>query len=437
MKILAKPSLYLVPAICIFIFLLYKVLLASNYRTIDSEISKYVSQWEHEITTSLYYNKNQDLVKKLVEGLKNFPVLSYELVAEEQVLYKWPINQSHLKAQCESFVKNDLTMNGLFYGQIKSCVSNKALAKMTLSSSIFIFVILIMIALLLGVSFFPLLGYKRSLNNTIALLKRWSKQPNSAMNLEADDKITHELIALVKQGIDIRLNLTETQSELSTEREFSRIAEQVAHDIRHPAMSLKEAMLGDFDIPEEEDAVIKSSIKRILETSDSLLKPDKKNSYRLEKIKFTNVSDLMEEIVKDKKMLYKHINFEFEASNDTEALCSSAGFKRVLSNLINNSVEAIPNGSGKILCRVTNNPESCQVVITDNGQGISEEHIDSIFNEHFTIGKDSGSGVGLYHAHRKVKEWGGNINVTSQVGKGTTIELDLKKPPEETKTRSA
>ena len=70
--------------------------------------------------------------------------------------------------------------------------------------------------------------------------------------------------------------------------------------------------------------------------------------------------------------------------------------------------------------------ETCQIIISDNGKGIPSENISKIFDEYFTCGKRSGNGLGLFYANKKVKEWGGSIDVQSEVSQGTTINLTLR-----------
>ena len=62
------------------------------------------------------------------------------------------------------------------------------------------------------------------------------------------------------------------------------------------------------------------------------------------------------------------------------------------------------------------------VEVTDNGRGISPEHLPNIFRPFYTT-KGDGTGLGLSLARRIVEDHHGRIDVTSTVGKGTTSRL--------------
>ena len=422
-KLLRKPLFFVFPSFIFFIYFLYTILLSSNYEQIQFNIDAYVSHWKYEISKNIFYNKNRDLVQKLVDGLKSFPISSYEITVEDRSIYKWPHNPT--VGLCDRPIESPLTLKGLHLGKIQSCLSQKAMTRMTLFSPIFISVVLVAGTLMVGVSLFPLLGYKKTLTSTMSLLKDWSLHPENPLHMASGDKVTRELVALVKQGVDVRMSLKEVRLELETEREVSKITKQVAHDILSPATALGVAIQGDFEIPKASARLIASSIQRIVETSRDLLNPDGKNSYKGSKIRPVRIAPLIHDIVKEKEALNKDIKFIVDVPEKAEAICSPVAFKRSISNVINNSIESIPSKSGQISCQATTEKNLCRVVIKDNGRGISEKDMARIFEEGFTTGKKSGTGLGLYYVNKKVKEWGGCIRLNSQLHQGTTLEFHL------------
>jgi two-component system nitrogen regulation sensor histidine kinase NtrY len=100
--------------------------------------------------------------------------------------------------------------------------------------------------------------------------------------------------------------------------------------------------------------------------------------------------------------------------------------EQVLINLINNSIHAL-NGreqpSIKISCIVE--PERTVIVITDNGMGIEEKIMSQIFIPFYTT-KKHGSGIGLSLSKNILKKHGGNLLVSSEVGKYTTFSMVFK-----------
>lgn len=101
--------------------------------------------------------------------------------------------------------------------------------------------------------------------------------------------------------------------------------------------------------------------------------------------------------------------------------------KQVMLNLVLNAIDAMPDG-GRL--RVTtgldeaHSPGRVRMDFTDNGQGIAPENLARIFEPFFTT-KDTGSGLGLSISYELIEALGGNITVTSEVGKGSTFSLYL------------
>jgi signal transduction histidine kinase len=428
MSTIKKTLFIIIPLMILFIVLLYNLIFESIYEDHKSELKKYSSRWQNEISESIYSNKNKKYVSKIIDGLKTYPVTSYKLVVNDTELYKWVSGHHKSAENCLRPVKNVLTFNGIYFGYIQSCLSNSVLVKKALFSPLFIFVILTVILLLIASSFLPLFRYRKSLNKTINILENWNKNPGSNLDISNNDEETDKLVALVKKGIDVRLNLIELKGDLDKEKEISKIIKQVAHDIRSPIMSLNDALnSGNVEIQGElTKKVIKSTMDSIQETSESLLESERKNKYRLNNIRSAKISDLISDTLRDKQYLYRHIKFSSDIHKNSEAICSPPELKRVVSNLLSNSVEAIPNGSGEIKISVTSDEKKCLISVEDNGVGIKEDKIDRVFDENYSVGKAHGTGLGLYYAKKMLNEWGGKVELTSEFGKGTKVKLLLK-----------
>ena len=75
-----------------------------------------------------------------------------------------------------------------------------------------------------------------------------------------------------------------------------------------------------------------------------------------------------------------------------------------------------------------NSDEGVVITITDNGEGISKENQEKVFDMFFRASSSSfGTGIGLYICKEITAKMGGNINLTSELGVGTTITLFLPK----------
>jgi signal transduction histidine kinase/CheY-like chemotaxis protein len=125
-----------------------------------------------------------------------------------------------------------------------------------------------------------------------------------------------------------------------------------------------------------------------------------------------------------------------EVSEDVRNIQADAGqISQAFNNLIINAVQAMPGG-GTISIRAdnivldNNNPcalppgEYVRFVFSDKGCGIPADKLNSIFDPYFTT-KPGGSGLGLASVQSIIRKHGGQITVSSAVGKGTTFEILL------------
>ncbi len=107
-------------------------------------------------------------------------------------------------------------------------------------------------------------------------------------------------------------------------------------------------------------------------------------------------------------------------------------FQQVMVNLIRNAVEAMSDG-GVLEIGARRSEESVELYVSDTGAGISEEHVDEIFDLFYTT-KPSGTGLGLALSQRIVERHGAELKVSSEKGKGTTFVIALPIPTEGNKT---
>ncbi|MDT8389538.1 MAG: cache domain-containing protein [Lentisphaeria bacterium] len=97
---------------------------------------------------------------------------------------------------------------------------------------------------------------------------------------------------------------------------------------------------------------------------------------------------------------------------------------QVISNLIINAKQAMPDG-GKVILRAENEEEKwVKITLTDQGSGIPEEIREKIFDPYFST-KADGSGLGLASCHSIISNHGGRMMVESELGKGTSFIIRL------------
>lgn len=135
------------------------------------------------------------------------------------------------------------------------------------------------------------------------------------------------------------------------------------------------------------------------------------------------VVDYMEHRTSNKVTLTTHF-----PQADVQVMLMSSLFEWVMENLCKNAVDAM-SGSGTIDIFVRNDSKKVLIDVSDTGKGIQKAHFSSVFKPGFTT-KKRGWGLGLSLAKRIVEEYHqGRIYVrTSELGKGTTFRIELKKP---------
>src|SRR5205823_1530857 len=142
------------------------------------------------------------------------------------------------------------------------------------------------------------------------------------------------------------------------------------------------------------------------------------------------LSNLVDEILTEKRIQYRsQIGIETEFDLDPYSYgifvkVNKTEMKRVLSNLIDNSVESFQE-RGKIKLCLSQYDGRVLLTVNDTGKGIPPEQILKLGTRGATFNKAKGSGLGLHHAITQVKQWGGILKIESQVGLGTTVSITL------------
>ena len=230
--------------------------------------------------------------------------------------------------------------------------------------------------------------------------------------------------------------------ELEREAAFASLAAQVSHDIRSPLSALNIVLSATPEIPEDKREIIASVSARINSIANLLLQKGKKVQSERLVTKSTSQQELhtdlyssLNSILNEKKAQFgSRIDFQLSFSpslSEHVAIIDPVEFGRVLSNLLNNAIEAIPK-VGVITVSSSISRNSASIVIVDNGRGISSENLEKIGAKGFSLGKngtDSGSGLGLFHAKQTILAAQGKFNIHSKVNEGTivTIVLPCKK----------
>ena len=212
-----------------------------------------------------------------------------------------------------------------------------------------------------------------------------------------------------------------------------RVARQIAHDIRSPLAALSTVEYVSDNMAENERVLLRSAIKRINDIANDLLsREEARPEAEGEPLRVSEqcLSGLIDDLVLEKRAQFtdhSKIRIATSFGQDSFALFSKvdpSGFKRVLSNLINNAVEAL-DGEGEVQVGVFPEGENVVIRIEDTGRGIPEEIIPKLGMEEASYGKKFGFGLGLTHAREMAALWNGGLDIQSELGRGTVVDLRL------------
>lgn len=124
------------------------------------------------------------------------------------------------------------------------------------------------------------------------------------------------------------------------------------------------------------------------------------------------------------QVLSKPIRIETALAPDLpEVEHDSDQIHQVVLNLLLNAVQAI-EGNGYVSVSVSAQDGCAIINVTDTGRGMTEQQLSQIFRPFYTT-KSTGTGLGLSLVRRIIDEHNGQINVTSEPGKGSTFEVQI------------
>ncbi len=266
---------------------------------------------------------------------------------------------------------------------------------------------------------------------------------NSSWTLTAED--TERLLFLSGQAglaLENALLYQEQRDRLRRLHRAERLAAAgqlaagVAHDIRNPLTAIRSTiqyLRQDYQEagPKRElvDEVL-TEVDRIDRTVNGLLSLTRTRSFEPE------VTDLLA-IVRQSLTLVREqarrqkVGIE-EAIAVPEARCSgdSGELKQLFVNLIMNALQAMPEGGllrVEVAAVASDGSQAARAVrigVMDSGVGIAPEHVERVFDPFFTTKRD-GTGLGLAICHGIVERHGGEIDISSELGRGTRVTIRL------------
>lgn len=230
-------------------------------------------------------------------------------------------------------------------------------------------------------------------------------------------------------------------AQMESDAAVGRLASQVAHDIRSPVYALEAALKTVNQLPEKQRVIVRHAVNRIRDVANGLLEKNRQqpgttaavtSQPSTEPQETFLLSGLIEPVITEKRLQYESkpgIQIDFALTRESYGLFTKVQpveFRRMISNLVNNAVEAIDE-KGAVNIALGQMADAHVLTVADTGKGIPPDVLAKLGQRGETHGKAGGSGLGLYHARTTTEGWGGALSIASELGKGTTVTLKLPK----------
>ena len=235
---------------------------------------------------------------------------------------------------------------------------------------------------------------------------------------------------------DLINSINKLSNELNDQENLRKqLTGDIAHELRTPLTSIKghldAIIVGIWEPTNERLNSINEEVKRITNLVDELRKLAKFDSGKdnLNK-EIVNLKNYIKSIAYnyEGKALEKNIVIKYQLEN-IEALIDKEKFAQVIINILSNAIK-YNNGNNEIYIKVFKKNNSINISIKDSGIGIPKSEYKNIFERFYRLDKSRGAnekgvGVGLTIAKSIVNAHGGEIEVYSEINKGSEFIISL------------
>lgn len=284
-------------------------------------------------------------------------------------------------------------------------------------------------------------------------------QLNTAMQNIAEGNLEYmlpteekgEIGELYRNYEDMRLRLKEsTDEKFEHEQKNKELVSNISHDLKTPITSIKGyvegIMDGVADTPEKMNKYIKTIYDKANDMDRLINELTTYSGIDNNRIPYTfrriNVADYfgdcIEEVGLDLESKNIQLNYEALIEPSTQIIADPEQLKRVINNIISNSVKYMNKDKGVIDIRILDELDAIRVEIEDNGMGIAAKDLPNIFERFYRTdasrnSSKGGSGIGLSIVKKIIEDHGGYIWATSKEDEGTCMHFVIRKyqAPEE------
>ena len=265
---------------------------------------------------------------------------------------------------------------------------------------------------------------------------------NFSVAAETDDEIGEVCVAFEEMRLKLKGQI---ERNIQYEKESKELISNISHDLKTPMTAIKGyiegIMDGVADTEEKRNRYIRTIYNKVNDMNSLIeelflyAKLDSNSvTYSFAKVNVdAYFQDCVEEISLDLESQDVDFGYFNYADRDTVIIADPEQLKRVVNNIIGNSVKyASPDRKLMISLRIMEEAEFVKIEIEDNGKGIARNEVPLIFDRCYRTdasrnSSKGGSGLGLSIAKKIIEEHGGKIWAVSTEGVGTTMCFVLRK----------
>ena len=210
-----------------------------------------------------------------------------------------------------------------------------------------------------------------------------------------------------------------------------RLAASIAHEVNNPLEAIKNALYLMQTSGDDKNSRFLEIARKETERVSHIIRQMLGFARRPGEVDWVDVNQLLEEtlVLMEKKMRQLRIRITRSLDESLPRIRARADqLRQVFLNLIINAQQAI-QGDGEIAISTSRYEQALQpsilIQLSDSGVGIAEDDLNRIFDPFFSTGK-KGTGLGLWVTQDIVRQHGGRIEVSSDVGRGTVFSIVLQ-----------
>lgn len=265
------------------------------------------------------------------------------------------------------------------------------------------------------------------------------------LSYRLDNHYAGEIGELFENYEDMRLRVKESTDEImDNEKRNRELVSNISHDLKTPITAItgyvEGIMDGVADTPEKMERYIKTIYNKANDMNRLINEltiysgiDNNRIPYNFQRINVSEYfNDCVEEVGFDLESKHIELNFYNLVSDDTMIIADPEQLKRVINNIVGNSIKYLDKENGVIEIRILDEVDSIRVEIEDNGRGIAAKDLSRIFERFYRTDESrnsskGGSGIGLSIVKKIIEDHGGYIWATSKESEGTCMHFVIRK----------